>query len=62
MGIEIVLSSHPDLTIKSRLRVRAKINSHVLGVEAPVQQGVQSLEYQDISAVGQRSWKGWIVA
>jgi hypothetical protein len=42
------------------LGVHAKINSQILGVEAPVQQGVQSQEYPDISAVGQRSWTGWI--
>jgi hypothetical protein len=40
--------------------VRAQINSQILGAEAPVQQDVQSQEYQDIFVVGQRSWTGWI--
>jgi hypothetical protein len=47
-------------SIPQLLKVRAKINSQILGIEAPVRQGVQALEYQDISAVGQRSWAGWI--
>jgi hypothetical protein len=45
-----------------RFRARAEINSQILGVEAPVQQGAQALKYQDISAVGQRRWMGWIGA
>jgi hypothetical protein len=42
------------------VRVREKINSQILGFEASILQGVQSLEYQNISAVGQRKWTGSI--
>jgi hypothetical protein len=44
------------------LRVRATINSHILGVEAPGWQGVKEQEYQAYSELSQRRQAGCIGA
>ena len=44
------------------LRVRAKINSQILSVEAPVWQGVKEQEYQAYSELSQRRQAGCIGA
>jgi hypothetical protein len=45
--------SAPTLTNRS-LRVRAKINSQILSVEAPAGQGAKAQEYQAYSELSQR--------
>jgi hypothetical protein len=40
------------------LRVRAKINSQILSVEAPAEQGAKSQEYQTYSELSQRRQAG----
>jgi len=44
------------------LRVRAKINSQILGVEAPAWQGAKEQEYQEYSELSQRRQAGCIGA
>jgi hypothetical protein len=46
----------------SPFRVRAKISSQFLGVEAPAWQGVETQEYQAYFEFSQRSQAGWIGA
>jgi hypothetical protein len=44
------------------LRVRAKINSQILSVEAPAGQGAKAQEYQEYSELSQRRQAGCIGA
>jgi hypothetical protein len=48
--------------LKSKLRVRAKINSQILSVEAPAGQGAKAQEYQAYSELSQRRQTGCIGA
>ena len=48
--------------LKSKLRVRAKINSQILSVEAPAGQGAKAQEYQAYSELSQRRQAGCIGA
>jgi hypothetical protein len=46
----------------NQLRVRAKINSQILSVEAPGWQGVKAQEYQAYSELSQRRQPGCVGA
>jgi hypothetical protein len=60
------LTSKPNTnyinTVDDQLRVRAIINSQILGVEAPGWQGVKEQEYQAYSELSQRRQAGCIGA
>jgi hypothetical protein len=48
--------------LSNLLRIRAKINSQILSVEAPAGQGAKAQEYQAYFELSQRRQAGYIVA